>query len=101
MARGAPSRVAAGPYFHVVFTLPAPAAEIAFHNKRVVYAILFRAAADALRDIAATPRPLGAEIGPLAVLHCWGQALQHHPPLHCIIPGGGLSPDQTRWVACR
>src|SRR3954463_11462151 len=88
-------------YFHVVFTVPAPAAEIAFHNKRVVYAILFRAAADALRDIAADPRHLGAEIGAVAVLHTWGQALQHHPHLHCIIPGGGLSPDQTRWVACR
>src|SRR5437588_9875717 len=89
------------PYFHVVFTVPAPAAEIAFHNKRVVYAILFRAAADALRDIAADPRHLGAEIGAVAVLHTWGQALQHHPHLHCIIPGGGLSPDQSRWIACR
>ena len=89
------------PYFHVVFTLPALAADIAFQNKRVVYAILFRAAADALRDIAADPRHLGAEIGAVAVLHSWGQALQHHPHLHCIVPGGGLSPDQTRWVACR
>src|SRR5436305_13216248 len=74
---------------------------MALHNKRVVYAILFRAAADALRDIAADPRHLGAEIGAVAVLHTWGQALQHHPHLHCIVPGGGLSPDQTRWVACR
>ena len=89
------------PYFHVVFTVPPLAAEIAFHNKRVVYAILFRAAADALRDIAADPRHLGAEIGAVAVLHTWGQALQHHPHLHCIVPGGGLSPDQTQWVACR
>lgn len=89
------------PYFHVVFTLPAPVAEIAFHNKRVVYAILFRAAADALRDIAANARHLGAEIGAVAVLHTWGQALQHHPHLHCIVPSGGLSPDQARWVACR
>src|SRR3954463_3229578 len=89
------------PYFHVVFTLPAPAAEIAFQNKRVVYAILFRAATDALRDIAADPRHLGAEIGAVAVLHTWGQALHHHPHLHCIVPGGGLSPDQTRWIACR
>jgi hypothetical protein len=89
------------PYFHVVFTLPAPAAEMAFQNKRVVYAILFRAATDALRDIAADPRHLGAEIGAVAVLHTWGQALQHHPHLHCIVPGGGLSPDQTQWVACR
>ncbi|GAC1661316.1 MAG: IS91 family transposase [Steroidobacteraceae bacterium] len=89
------------PYFHVVFTLPPAAAAIAFQNKRIVYAILFRAAADALRDIAADPRHLGAEIGAVAVLHTWGQALHHHPHLHCIVPGGGLSPDQTRWVACR
>ena len=89
------------PYYHVVFTLPAAAAEIAFQNKRVVYAILFRAAADALRDIAADPRHLGAEIGAVAVLHTWGQALQHHPHLHCIIPGGGLAPDRRRWVPCR
>jgi len=89
------------PYYHVVFTLPAAAAEIAFQNKRVVYAILFRAAADALRDIAADPRHLGAEIGAVAVLHTWGQTLHHHPHLHCIVPGGGLSADQTRWVSCR
>src|SRR6188472_268306 len=89
------------PYFHVVFTLPVPAAEIAFQNKRAVYAILFRAAAEALRDIAADPRHLGAEIGAIAVLHTWGQTLHHHPHLHCIVPGGGLAPDQTRWIACR
>ena len=89
------------PYYHVVLTLPAAAAEIAFQNKRVVYAILFRAAADALRDIAADPRHLGAEIGAVAVLHTWGQALHHHPHLHCIVPGGGLSLDQTSWISCR
>ena len=89
------------PYYHVVFTLPVPAAEIAFQNKRAVYAILFRAAADAMRDIAADPRHLGAEIGAIAVLHTWGQTLQHHPHLHCIVPGGGLSSDGTRWIACR
>ena len=89
------------PYYHVVLTLPAAAAEIAFQNKRVVYAILFRAAADALRDIAADPRHLGAEIGAVAVLHTWGQALHHHPHLHCIVPSGGLSPDQTSWISCR
>jgi hypothetical protein len=89
------------PYYHVVFTLPAPAAEIAFQNKRAVYAILFRAAADAMRDIAADPKHLGAEIGAVALLHTWGQTLQHHPHLHCIVPGGGLSSDGTRWVACR
>ncbi len=89
------------PYYHVVFTLPPAAAEIAFQNKRVVYAILFRAAAEALRDVAADPCHLGAEVGAVAVLHTWGQTLQHHPHLHCIVPGGGLSLDQTRWVPCR
>jgi hypothetical protein len=89
------------PYYHVVFTMPPQAAEIAFQNKRVVYAILFRAAAEALREIAADPRHLGAEVGAVAVLHTWGQTLQHHPHLHCIVPGGGLSADQTRWVSCR
>jgi hypothetical protein len=89
------------PYFHVVFTLPVPAAEIAFQNKRIVYAILFRAAAEAMRDVAAEPRHLGAEIGAVAVLHSWGQAMTYHPHLHCIVPAGGLSPDKTRWVACR
>src|SRR6478609_6274846 len=89
------------PYFHVVFTLPAAAAEIAFHNKRTVYDILFRAAAEALHDVAAEPRHLGAEIGAVAVLHSWGQTMTYHPHLHCIVPAGGLSPDQTRWVACR
>src|SRR5438309_7860471 len=88
------------PYFHVVFTLPAAVAEIAFHNKATVYAILFRAAAEALRGVAADPRYLGAEIGAVAVLHTWGQALHLHPHLHCIIPGGGISSDQARWIAC-
>jgi len=89
------------PYFHVVFTLPPAAAEIAFPTKRVVYAILFQAAAEALHTVAADSRHLGAEIGAVAVLHTWGQTLQHHPHLHCIVPGGGLSPDGARWVACR
>src|SRR5271156_607076 len=89
------------PYFHVVFTLPAAAAEIAFQNKRVVYAILFQATAEALRTVAADPRHLGAEIGAIAVPHTWGQTLRHHPHLHCIVPGGGLSMDGARWVACR
>ena len=89
------------PYFHVVFTLPAPAAEIAFQNKAAVYAILFRAAAETLSTIAADPRHLGAEIGFVAVLHTWGQNLQHHPHIHCLVPGGGLSPDGRRWVSCR
>ncbi len=89
------------PYFHVVFTLPAPVAEIAFQNKKVIYAILFRTAAETLRRIAADPRHLGAEIGLVAVLHTWGQNLHHHPHVHCVVPGGGLSPDGTRWIGCR
>ena len=81
------------PYFHVVFTVPAPIAEIAFQNKAVVYGILFKAAAETLRTIAADPKHLGAEIGFVAVLHTWGQTLQHHPHIHCVVPGGGVSPD--------
>ena len=88
------------PYFHVVFTVPAPVADIAFYNKEVVYSILFRASAEALRNVAADERYLGAEVGAIAVLHTWGQALSHHPHIHCIIPGGGISPDRTRWVPC-
>jgi hypothetical protein len=89
------------PYFHVVFTLPAPVGAIAFQNKAAVYAILFRAAAETLRVIAADPRHLGAEIGGVAVLHSWGEAMQHHPHVHCTVPGGGLSADRARWIACR
>jgi len=88
-------------YFHVVFTVPHAIAEIAVQNKAVVYGILFRATADTLRTIAADPRHLGAAIGFFAVLHTWGQTVMHHPHLHCVVPGGGLSPDGTRWVACR
>jgi putative transposase/transposase-like zinc-binding protein len=89
------------PYFHVVFTVPQTIAEIAAQNKAVVYGILFRATADTLRTIAADPRHLGAAIGFFAVLHTWGQTVMHHPHLHCVVPGGGLSPDGTRWIACR
>jgi len=89
------------PYFHVVFTLPAPLAEIAFQNKERVYAILFKAAAETLRTIGADPKHLGAELGVVAVLHTWGQNLHHHPHVHCVVPGGGRSLDGTRWVACR
>ena len=89
------------PYFHVVFTLPAAAGEIAFQNKAAVYAILFRAAAETLTTIAADPKHLGAQIGVTAVLHTWGQTLQHHPHVHCVVPGGGPSFDGTRWIACR
>jgi hypothetical protein len=89
------------PYFHVVFTVPQEIAAIAFQNKRIVYDILFQATAEALQTIAADPRHLGATIGFIALLHTWGQNLVHHPHLHCIIPGGGLAADGTRWVACR
>jgi hypothetical protein len=88
-------------YFHVVFTMPQEIAVIAYQNKALVYGILFRAAAETLRTIAADPKHLGAEIGLVAILHTWGQNLLHHPHLHCVVPGGGPSPDGTRWVACR
>ena len=88
-------------YFHVVFTLPAQIGAIAYHNRAVVYAILFEAAAETLRTIAADPKHLGAGNGVTMVLHTWGQTLTHHPHVHCIVPGGGLSPDGTRWIACR
>src|SRR5213594_2057259 len=89
------------PYFHVVFTLPAEIAAIAYQNKAVVYALLFRAVRETLQTIAADPKHLGAELGFLAVLHTWGQTLLYHPHLHCIVPGGGLAPDGHRWIACR
>jgi hypothetical protein len=89
------------PYFHVVFTLPEEIAAIAYQNKAVVYNLLFAATAETLRTIAADPKHLGAEIGFFAVLHTWGQTLVHHPHLHCVVPGGGLSADGERWVACR
>lgn len=88
-------------YFHVVFTVPQAIADIAAQNKSVVYGILFRATAETLRTIAGDPQHLGAEIGFFAVLHTWGQTLVHHPHLHCVVPGGGLSPDGARWIACR
>ena len=89
------------PYYHVVFTLPAAIGAIAFQNKAGVYDLLFRTAADTLTTIAANPKHLGARIGLTAVLHTWGSALTHHPHVHVIVPGGGLSPDGTRWIACR
>ncbi len=88
-------------YQHVVFTLPAALGPIALQNQREVYGLLFRAAAETLQQIAADPKHLGAEIGFLAVLHTWGQNLQHHPHVHCVVPGGGLSPDGSHWVPCR
>jgi hypothetical protein len=89
------------PYFHVVFTLPEDIAALAYQNKDLVYGILFRATAETLSTIAADPKHLGAEIGFFAVLHTWGQNLLFHPHLHCVVPGGGISPDRTRWVPCR
>jgi hypothetical protein len=89
------------PYFHVVFTVPEQIAAIAYQNKEVVYDILFQATAETLKTIAADPEHLGAEIGFFAVLHTWGQNLQFHPHLHCVVPGGGLSPDGQRWISCR
>ncbi len=88
-------------YYHVVFTLPAQIGDIAFQNKAAVYGILFQAASETLLTIAADPKHLGARIGLTAVLHTWGSALTHHPHLHCIVPGGGLSPDGQSWIACR
>ena len=89
------------PYFHVVFTVPAEIEAVAFQNQTVVYNILFRAASETLRTIAADPKHLGAEIGFLAVLHTWGQNLMHHPHVHCLVPGGGIAPDGKSWIACR
>jgi len=89
------------PYFHVVFTLPAPISDIAYQNKAVIYDILFKAAAETLITIAADPKHLGARIGLTAVLHTWGSALTHHPHVHLIVPGGGLSLAGERWVSCR
>ena len=88
-------------YYHVVFTLPAAIGAIAFQNKAVVYDILFKTAAETLLTIAADPKRLGARIGLTSVLHTWGSALTPHPHVHCIVPGGGLSPDGERWIACR
>jgi hypothetical protein len=89
------------PYFHVVFTLPRPIADIAYQNKSVVYDLLLKTAAETLITIAADPKHLGARIGLTAVLHTWGSPLIHHPHAHIIVPGGGLSPDGQHWIACR
>ena len=89
------------PYFHVVFTLPARIAAIAYQNKAVVYDLLFRAAAETVLTIAADPKHLGARIGVTAVLHTWGSTMTHHPHVHMIVPGGGISLDGSRWLSCR
>ncbi|NIP17426.1 MAG: IS91 family transposase [Xanthomonadales bacterium] len=88
-------------YFHVVFTLPAQVADIAHQNKAAVYGLLFKASAQTLLTIAADRKHLGARIGMTSILHTWGSAMTHHPHVHVIVPGGGLSPDGTRWIACR
>jgi len=88
-------------YYHVVFTLPAPIAAIAYQNKALIYGLLFDVAAEALLTIGADPKHLGARLGATLVLHTWGSALTHHPHVHGIVPGGGLSTDTTRWVGCR
>ena len=88
-------------YYHVVFTLPAEIAQIAYWNKRAVYGLLFKASAETVTTIAADPKRMGARVGMTSVLHTWGSALTHHPHIHMIVPGGGLSPDGASWVACR
>ena len=89
------------PYYHLVFTLPAPIADIAYQNKAVIYDLLFRASAETMLTIAADPKHLGARVGITAVLHTWGSAMTHHPHVHMIVPGGGIALDGERWVACR
>ena len=88
-------------YFHAVFTMPAEIAQIAYWNKKAVYGLLFKASAETVMTIAADPKRMGARVGMTSVLHTWGSALTHHPHVHMIVPGGGLSPDGARWVACR
>jgi Putative transposase/Transposase zinc-binding domain len=89
------------PYFHLVFTLPAAIADIAYQNKAVIYDLLFKASSETLLTIAADPKHLGARIGITAVLHTWGSAMTHHPPIHCIVPGGGIAVNGSNWVRCR
>jgi hypothetical protein len=89
------------PYYHVVFTLPAPIGDIAYQNKAVIYDLLFKASAEALITIAADPKHLGARVGITSVLHTWGSAMTHHPHVHMIVPGGGIALDGSRWVSCR
>lgn len=88
-------------YFHVVFTLPGPIADIAYQNKAVIYDLLFKASAETMITIAADPKHLGARIAITSVLHTWGSAMTHHPHIHMIVPGGGISLDGTRWISCR
>jgi Putative transposase len=104
VARGSEDRQAellATQYFHVVFTMPEQIATIAYQNKRELYGILFRVTAQTLLTIAAGPKHLDAKIGFFAVLHTWGSNLLHHPHLHCVVTGGGLAADGSRWICCR
>jgi Putative transposase/Transposase zinc-binding domain len=89
------------PYFHLVFTLPHELAPLALQNQKVIYNLLFRAVSETLLEIAADPKHLGVRIGFLAVLHTWGQNLHHHPHIHCVVPGGGISLDRSHWISCR
>ncbi len=89
------------PYYHVVFTLPARIADIAYHNRAAVYDLLFKASAETMLTIASDPKHLGARIGIMSVLHTWGSAMTHHPHVHMIVPGGGIAPDGRSWVSCR
>ena len=89
------------PYFHIVFTLPAPIGDIAYQNKRLIYDLLFKASAETMLTIAADPKHLGARIAITSVLHTWGSAMIHHPHVHMIVPGGGLSPDEERWITAK
>jgi hypothetical protein len=89
------------PYFHVVFTVPETLGGLALQNKRLFYSLLFRAVSETVLTITRDPKHLGADVGFLAVLHTWGQNLGHHPHVHCVVPAGGISPDGTRWIACR
>ena len=89
------------PYFHVVFTLPGLLGPLSLQNKKAVYGILFRAAWETVRDLASDPKHLGAKIAMLSVLHTWGSNLSHHPHLHCVVPGGGVSPDGERWLSVK
>ena len=89
------------PYFHLVFTLPAAVSDIAYQNKAVIYDLLFKASAETMLTIAADPKHLGARIAITAVLHTWGSAMTHHPHVHMIVPGGGISFDRSQWIAKR
>src|SRR5213592_3416290 len=88
-------------YYHLVFSVPHSLVPLIWQNKKVLFALLFEASASTLLEVAADPKHLGADIGFLSILHTWGQTLQRHPHIHCVVPGGGLSPDHTRWITSR